>query len=64
MGKLVGFEVKARSSVTADDFAGLKSLKEAAGDDFKHGIVLYTGKTVLAFGTDMVAVPITALMGE
>jgi uncharacterized protein len=64
MGKLIGLEVKARSSVTADDFAGLKSLKEAAGDDFKHGVLLYTGKAVLAFGPDMVAVPITTLMAE
>lgn len=63
MGKLVGLEVKARSKVTTDDFSGLKSLKEAAGQDFKKGIVLYTGKTKLAFGPDMIALPITALMG-
>lgn len=62
MGKLIGLEVKARSTITAEDFSGLKSLKEAIGKDFKYGIVLYTGKTKLAFGPDMVALPLTALM--
>lgn len=62
LGKLIGLEVKARSTVTADDFSGLKCLKEAVGQDFKQGIVLYTGKTRLVFGPDMLALPITALM--
>lgn len=64
MGKLIGLEVKARSTVTADDFAGLKSFKEAVGQDFRQGIVLYTGKTKIAFGADMIALPIMALKKE
>ena len=62
IGKVVGIEVKARSYVTAADFSGLESLKEVAGKDFQEGIVLYTGKHVLPFGSHMTAVPITALM--
>jgi predicted AAA+ superfamily ATPase len=61
-GKLIGLEVKARQTVNINDFAGLKSLKESAGKDFKCGILLYAGKNVLGFGQDMLAVPITALM--
>jgi predicted AAA+ superfamily ATPase len=61
-GQLIGVEVKSRSTVTTDDFVGLKSFKEVAGNDFKNGIVLYTGKNVLSFGPDMVAIPITALL--
>ena len=64
MGKLVGIEVKARSNITSSDFVGLKSLKEASGGDFKQGIVLYTGKNILSFGNDMIAMPITAFVAQ
>ncbi len=60
-GTLVGIEVKSRQSVTADDFAGLKVLKDQAGPDFRRGIVLYRGREAVAFGDDMVALPIEFL---
>jgi uncharacterized protein len=60
-GDLIGIEVKASASVSADDFAGLRVLKEAAGKDFRRGIVLYPGKNIVAFGTDMYAMPLSAL---
>jgi predicted AAA+ superfamily ATPase len=61
-GKLVGIEVKARQTVTSDDFSGLKSFAAATGADFHLGLVLYTGSQVLSFGHNLLAVPITALM--
>jgi predicted AAA+ superfamily ATPase len=60
-GELLGFEVKGRDSITPDDFAGLKALKEQAGTDFRRGIVLYLGKTTISFGDDFWAMPIQSL---
>jgi uncharacterized protein len=60
-GALIGIEVKASASVTADDFSGLKALKEIAGKDFRRGIVLYLGRNTVAFGDGMLALPLETL---
>jgi uncharacterized protein len=60
-GALIGIEVKASASVSADDFAGLRVLKEAAGKDFRRGIVLYLGSNTVAFGGDLYALPLSSL---
>jgi hypothetical protein len=58
---LDGVEVKASATVTTADFRGLRRLKEAAGDRFAAGVVLYDGETQVAFGDGFYAVPIAAL---
>lgn len=63
-GCVVGVEVKASASVQAKDFRGLRSLAETLGKPFHRGIVLYTGTEVLPFGTQLWAVPISALWLE
>lgn len=60
-GKVVGIEIKLSGIVRKDDLKGLKSLKEDAGSDFHHGIVLYTGDKTLPFGESFTAVPLSAL---
>jgi predicted AAA+ superfamily ATPase len=60
-GKLVGVEVKASCTIDAGDFKGLQSLAQTAGDAFVCGIVLYTGEFVLPFGSNLFAVPFSAL---
>jgi predicted AAA+ superfamily ATPase len=60
-GTVVGIEVKASSTVRADDFRGLRHLAERTGDDFRAGIVLHTGPDTLPFGPRMRAVPVAAL---
>ncbi|AIE85523.1 ATP-binding protein [Fimbriimonas ginsengisoli] len=62
-GDVVGIEVKASPSIRPEDADGLKFLKELAGDRFRRGIVLYTGREVQPFGKDMIALPIDALWG-
>ena len=57
-GQLVGVEVKAGSSVSGSDFAGLHNLAEAAGDKFVRGVVMYGGDQLVSFGPSMHAVPI------
>lgn len=60
-GTVAGIEVKASATVTASDFRGLRKLKQAAGKQFAHGVVLYDGETSASFGDGMYAVPIRAL---
>ncbi len=60
-GRVVGIEVKAASTVRAEDFQGLRHLAERLGDDFVVGVVLYTGAQTLSFGPALRAIPISAL---
>jgi hypothetical protein len=58
---VAGIEVKAASSVTEGDFRGLRRLRDAAGQRFAHGVVLYDGEVTIRFGEQFHAVPIRAL---
>jgi hypothetical protein len=60
-GKLVGIEVKASSTVTAQDFKGLRALAETTGKRFHRGVVLYSGSESLPFGPELYAIPVNAL---
>lgn len=60
-GHVAGIEVKAASTVTAGDFRGLRKLRDAVGNDFAAGVVLYDGGATIAFGDRMFAVPVRAL---
>jgi predicted AAA+ superfamily ATPase len=59
--ELAGVEVKAGATVTQADFRGLRKLKEAAGERFAAGVVVYDGETSASFGDRLHAVPIRAL---
>lgn len=60
--QLYGIEVKSTSTITQDNFKGLKRFAEIAGKKFRRGIVLYTGEhTVGGFGEHMQAVPLSSL---
>ena len=58
---LAGVEVKAGATVTASDFRGLRKLRDAAGDRFAGGVVLYDGETSAGFGDRLYAVPIRSI---
>ena len=60
-GKLAGIEVKAANKINAGDFKGLKELQTQSSDDFICGIILYRGRSVIAFGDKLWAVPVSAL---
>ena len=60
-GRLAGVEVKASSTVTADDFKGLKNLAADAKGRFVRGVVLYTGREMLPFGENLMAMPVSSL---
>lgn len=63
MGKVVGIEVKASSTVRVSDFNGLRKLQEACGRKFVMGMVLYDHEQTVGFGDGMYAVPISSLWG-
>ena len=58
-GQIVGVEVKAAQSVDNHDLRGLKTLAEIAGQRFARGVLLYLGNTVVPFGSELWAVPLS-----
>jgi hypothetical protein len=58
---LVGIEVKAGTTVTVDDFKGLRALASDAGKRWVRGILLYAGSEMLPFGENLIAMPVSAL---
>lgn len=58
---LAGVQVKASSTVVGSDFRGLRRLRDAGGDRFHAGVVLYDGEKTLRFEERLFAVPIAAL---
>jgi hypothetical protein len=61
MGSLVALEVKASATVSPTDFKGLRKVAQAAGRDYRLGIVLYDGDKVLPFGDGLLAAPLSCL---
>jgi predicted AAA+ superfamily ATPase len=59
--RIVGVEVKAAASINPADFKGLRKLREASGDRFAAGVVLYDGEATASFGGNLFAVPIRSL---
>jgi predicted AAA+ superfamily ATPase len=61
-GRLAGVEVKASSTVRAEDFKHLAALRDRIGPErFIRGVVLYTGGERLPFGERLEAWPLSAL---
>lgn len=64
-GDIIGIEVKAAASVSANDLIGLKKLASLAQQSFKAGIILYDGTETLpigqAGGRTLWAMPISTL---
>lgn len=54
-------EVKAAATVTQADFRGLRKLRDAVGERFMAGVVLYDGETTAGFGDRLFAVPVRGL---
>lgn len=61
-GDTIGIEVKLSGTITQQDFNGLSLLREAVGEKFKKGILLYCGEDCVPFGNNW-AVPVGALFG-
>lgn len=60
-GRLVGVEVRAGATVRAEDFRGLRVLRDAVGERFVRGVVLHTGLESVSFGSRLLALPVESL---
>lgn len=60
-GDIAGVEVKAAASVSSMDFRGMRKLRDAAGERFTAGVVLYDGETSASFGDRFFVVPVRML---
>lgn len=60
-GRLIGIEVKAAVSVSADDFRGLRAMAAATGRRFHRGILLYLGDAAVSVGPQLYALPLSTL---
>ena len=60
-GRIVGVECKAVTTVTAEDFKGLRHLAQVTGEHFVRGVVLYTGDKVIPFAANLHALPVSSL---
>ncbi len=59
--KIIGIEVKSSSSVSVNDFKGLKYLSSEFKNKFHRGIVLYNGQQSIPFGKNLHALPVASL---
>lgn len=63
-GELVGIEVKAATTLSKKDFNGLRHLRETTPQQFKRGVLFYTGEQVVHFDEQLVALPMAVLFGK
>ncbi len=60
-GTVIGIEAKSAASVSTSDFRGLTRVRDALGERFKGGVVLYTGANSVSFGDRLAAIPLEGL---
>jgi predicted AAA+ superfamily ATPase len=60
-GKVVGLEVKASATLGSQDARGLRELADTVGKNWLRGIVLYAGREVIPFASNLHGIPMTAL---
>lgn len=60
-GHVVAVEVKLAASVALHDIKGLASLRNALGDHFVRGVIVYTGQEVIPMGDRIFAIPISMI---
>jgi hypothetical protein len=60
-GTAIGIEAKSAASVGPSDFRGLTRVRDALGQRFKAGVVLYTGANTVSFGDRLAAIPLEGL---
>lgn len=59
--KIAGIEVKLSDTIRQEHFTTLEFLRDTYRENFKIGIVIYTGKEVIPFGKNLYAIPVSAL---
>ncbi len=62
-GRVAAVEAKLAASVATHDIKGLASIRDALGDNFIRGVVVYTGQEVVPMGDRIFAVPVGMMFG-
>lgn len=60
-GRIAGIEIKASTRVSAEDFRGLRLLRDRVGDAFVAGVVLHLGERASRPEPGLYAMPLAAL---
>lgn len=60
-GRVAAVEVKLAASVASHDIKGLASLRDALGDHFVRGVIMYTGQNIMPMGDRIYAVPVEVM---
>jgi predicted AAA+ superfamily ATPase len=60
-GRCVAIEVKGTNNVNSRDAEDIKFFRDAMGDKFVRGLILYTGKGIIPFQKDIHAIPVSVL---
>jgi len=60
-GEAIAIEVKLDSSLNPKDFKNLELCRDTIGNNFKKGVVLYTGEDLVPFGDRLWAIPVNYL---
>lgn len=60
-GRVAAVEVKLAASVASHDIKGLASLRDALGDHFVRGVIMYTGQDIMPMGDRIYAVPVEVM---
>ena len=63
-GRVAAVEVKLAASVAQHDLKGLASLRDALGDHFVRGVIVYTGLEVMPMGDRILAVPLAMMFSQ
>ena len=58
---IAGVDIKLAATVSSRDFRGLRKLRDALGERFACGVVLYDGEISVPFGDRLHAIPISRL---
>jgi hypothetical protein len=58
VGRVAAMEVKLAASVAQHDLKGLASLRDALGNHFVRGVIIYTGQEIIPMGDRIFAVPL------
>ena len=59
LGRILGIEVKASTTVSSGDFAGLRRLAVATGEQLALGLILYDHDQTVPLGERLAAVPVS-----
>ena len=62
-GEIVAVEVKASATIRSRDYAAIVKLRDARGERFRAGVVMYTGAQTVPLGDRIWAMPVSGLWG-